>query len=67
MPEDLKEVCGRCGHKREEHAEFVDNSHSSTTYVPERRHCLHGSHVKSNTSVFGCDCPYFKSKKNGTS
>jgi len=67
MAEDLKEVCGRCGHKRGEHAELTDNLICSNTYVPERRHCLNGSRVKSNTSIFGCDCPYFKSKKNGTS
>jgi len=67
MSEDLEEVCSKCGHKRGEHAEYVDNSHASTTYVPERRQCLHGSHVKSNTTIFACDCLYFRSKKNGSS
>ena len=65
MAEDLKEKCSRCGHERGEHAEYVDNMLASTSYVPERRHCLHGSKKSSKTTVFGCDCTSFKTKRNG--
>lgn len=36
----VAQLCARCDHPRENHSEFIDNQIASTTYVPERRHCL---------------------------
>lgn len=45
------ELCDRCEHPKEEHAEFIDNQIGSASYVPERRRCLHKD---------GCACHYFQ-------
>ena len=56
--ENLTEKCARCGHTREEHAQFIDNQVGSKTYVPERRKCLHHE-LKSGVACYDCECHHF--------
>lgn len=49
----LDDPCARCGHKKREHAQLIDNQTSSASYKPERRHCMH-------MGVGGCECNTFK-------
>jgi len=58
VEENLNEVCV-CGHKKSEHAEYIDNTLASTSYVPERRQCLHPE-IKGGVSCYDCSCPYFR-------
>lgn len=32
--------CAVCGHAKSDHAEFIDNTTASASYVPQRRHCM---------------------------
>jgi Fe-S-cluster containining protein len=38
---DLDELCTTCGHRKGEHAQFIDRTAATMTDKPQRRHCMH--------------------------
>lgn len=55
--ENTEERCIECGHRRTDHSLFIDNMIASTTYKPERRHCLH----QNGAGQEDCKCVTFVS------
>jgi Fe-S-cluster containining protein len=57
--EDLEEVCHRCGHKRGEHAEYIDRTVSTMNEKPQRRACQHHFEGKDEVKHY-CTCHKFE-------
>lgn len=59
MTEDLN--CARCGHRREEHAEFIDRTISTMSEAAERRACQHINSKDAKGRPVYCECHLFVS------